>query len=307
MSSGEKNSLLTMSVSVPANMQNSFADWQSKLNAIMIAYPGFVSLEFSLIDKSLNQTWSVIQRFKTEKEAKAWLHSEQHHELLQELVTLLGNAKLINESVSDEYDCNGITEVFVTEVFPGKEKEYRDWTSKIHQIEAKFPGFKGVYVQSPTNNGRHWITFLQFDSIENLECWLKSPEREEVLKISTPLIANIENHRVVTPFSGWFQSLAKTGDVPPVWKQTMIVLLVLFPIVMLEIKYFFPFMTHLNLSVATFIGNALSVSLVSFPMMPIAIALLGWWLSPTQHLKRNTIIGTILVIVFYLIEILLFS
>ncbi len=184
------------------------------------------------------------------------------------------------------------------------EKDYRAWIAKIHHVEAKFPGFRGVYVQSPKGRGKHWITLLQFDSMQNLEGWLQSPERKQVLQESAPLISSLEAHRVFSPYAGWFASIAKVGELPPVWKQTMLVLLVLFPIVVFELKYLSPLLSGLNSSVSTFISNALSVTLISFPMMPIAILFLGWWLS-TNSLK-TTIRGTLLLGLLYLAEIALF-
>src|SRR5262249_32985415 len=151
--------------------------------------------------------------------------------------------------------------------------------------------FRGVYVKSPTpGQGENWITLLRFDSQEHLDRWLTSKERKEVLKEARPLITSLESHRVISPFAGWFASTATDGRIPPVWKQTCLVLLVLFPIVMLELKFLLPLTKNLNLSVGTFIGNAISVTLVSWPMMPIAIYFLRWWLSPSDEsvsLKRD--------------------
>ena len=197
-----------------------------------------------------------------------------------------------------------VTEVIVTEVTPGKEEEFRMWSAKIHQAEAKFPGFRGVYIQSPKRGGKFWITLLQFDTLENLDRWLQSSERKQVLQESSPLVSSLETHRVISSSTGWLASIAKTGELPPVWKQTMLVLLVLFPIVVFELKYLSPLTASLNPSLGTFIGNAISVTLISFPMMPIALYFLGWWLSP--HSLKTSIVGSILLGLLYLAEIALF-
>jgi len=42
-------------------------------------------------------------------------------------------------------------------------------------------------------------------------------------------------------------------------------------------------------------------------MMPLAIYALGWWLVPEpQNKTKNTILGTLLVLSFYVIEIAIF-
>jgi len=75
----------------------------------------------------------------------------------------------------------------------------------------------------------------------------------------------------------------------------------------LELKYLLPRLTDLNSSLATFIGNSISVTLISWPMMPIAILFLGWWLAPKPEKRlQATLWGTIFIILLYLAEIALF-
>ena len=200
-----------------------------------------------------------------------------------------------------------VTEVFITKIRPENELAFKEWMRKIHSEESKFPGFRGAFVQSPQqSHSDHWITLLQFDTPENLERWLNSPERKRVLDEAKIIISSVESHRLVGPYAGWFSSDYQGADIPSVWKQTMLVLLVLFPIVMLELKFLSPYTRNLNSSLATFIGNAISVSLVSWPLIPISIYFLGWWLSPEpQHALRNNVWGTIVVVLLYFIEIAL--
>lgn len=302
----EKPVIITVKAAINPEAMGAFADWQGKLNGAIVCFPGFVSLEFlSPTDK--NGTWMIVQRFNDTNSASSWTESPQKLLLFRELKELTV-PKAIQEEAGTSAMHAGVTEVIVAQVNPDRLEEYRQWTAKIHQAEAKFPGFRGVYVQSPNSTSKNsWITLLQFDTQENLDRWLGSPERQEVLKESVPLITSLETHRVVSPFAGWFASIAKSGHVPAAWKQTMIVLLVLFPIVMFELRYLSPLLSGLDGSLATFISNAISVTLIAFPMGPIAIWFLRWWLSPgpfRPHLA--TIAGTAVVILLYLIEIFLF-
>lgn len=92
----------------------------------------------------------------------------------------------------------------------------------------------------------------------------------------------------------------------PVWKQMMIVLLMLFPIVMLELIFLSPYLSTLHFSLATFIGNAISVALLSWPFMSIAIYCLNWWLTPINMTTGKSIAGALLVIGLYVIEVVFF-
>lgn len=303
----EKPIIISLSVDILPGSEAAFAAWQAALSATAARASGFISLEF-LSPETHQRQWVVVLRFASFTAAETWTQSPQHQALIDELKQFSLSHK-INETTSSESNVNeGVTQMIFAEVLPGKLAAFHAWSSKIHAEEAKFPGFRGVYIQSPIHgNATHWITLLRFDSIPHLDNWLDSTERRQLLKEAAPLVRAFESHRIISPYAGWFASIAKVSEVPPVWKQTMLVLLVLFPIVMLEMKYLSPLTKGLDISLATFIGNAISVCLISFPLMPLAIKCLGWWLSPsTSRLGHNALTGTLAVLVLYLVEIAAF-
>jgi len=305
---GESNSILKTKIIIQDKEKAAFADWQAELNAAIANYPGFVSLEILSPVDLIQPEWLINQRFESNAQLLQWKNSDSYQQLIFKLKPLLIKKKgALTEVEIDLLNMQGgITEVIITEIDPSKELLFRDWIAKIHQIEAKFPGFRGTYVQSPaTSQGKNWITLLQFDTLANLETWLKSKERLDILQESTALITSLEIHRVVTSYAGWFSSLLKGEQAPPVWKQTLIVLLVLFPIVMLEMKYLSPLLTDLPTSVSVFLGNALSVTLIAWPMMPGALIFLGWWCRKPISKQKNWW-GILLLCGLYCLEILLF-
>lgn len=307
----EKLCLVTK-VCLDPDAKKPFADWQAEFNAILAKYPGYVSVEILSPSVHSRPEWVLVQRFLTAKDLTFWQQSAERKALFDKLKPLFakGDGEPLKEEATAEIKSGSVTEVFITQITPEKENEYREWIAKLHQLETKFPGFRGVYMQTPSSSTSHnWLTFLQFDSMENLDRWLTSKERAEVLKESESrsLISSLESHRVVSAYSGWFSSIYQGGEAPASWKQSMVVLLVLFPIVMLELKFLNPFLHHLNVSPATFIGNAISVFLIAWPSMPIAIWFLGWWLAPEKHLRlQKTILGIVIVLILYLLQIFIF-
>jgi antibiotic biosynthesis monooxygenase (ABM) superfamily enzyme len=296
MKAATESGIITQKVKFKPENKEQFLNWQADLNAKVAAFPGFVSLETNIA----NNEWLIVERFDDQASCEKWKQSSAYKELLKELNTFA-------EEDNQDNPCNfGVTEVFVTKVSPQKENEYRQWTSKIHQVESKFPGFKGTLIQSPKNvEEGNWITLLQFDSPENLDNWLNSKERREIVKELDPMIASMENHRMVSSYSGWFHSVEKQGVAPATWKQTMLVLLVLYPIVMLEVRYLLPHLTMFNHAFATFIGNSISVTLVAWPLMPIAIWALSWWLIAKNSQTWITLAGIAVIGFLYLLEIYL--
>ena len=299
--------LITLKFEIDQTKKIPFAKWQARCNEAIIAFPDFISLEFAS-PYNAHKEWLVVQSLASRQAAMSWRESDPYATLLDELHSLAtdGHIQEIFDSESSVHE--GVTQVIIAKVNPDKEHEYRQWSAKIHHLEATFEGFRGVYIQSPNKNKEgHWITLLQFDTREHLDKWLESPVRQKLLQESLTLTSSLEVHRIISPYSGWFASIAKVAELPPVWKQTMIVLLVLFPIVMLELKFLSAITQGWNSSLATFLGNAISVTLISFPMMPIAIWFLSWWLVPHQRPQwKQTALGTLVVMALYLIEIVLF-
>jgi antibiotic biosynthesis monooxygenase (ABM) superfamily enzyme len=86
----------------------------------------------------------------------------------------------------------------------------------------------------------------------------------------------------------------------------MVVLLVLFPIVMLEMRFLNPWLASLHPSPATFIGNALSVALLTFPLMPIALWALDPWLALSPGQKQKNFFGYLFMAFLYILEVAFF-
>lgn len=297
--------VITLSVQVRPQSRPDFTLWQAGFNRSIASSLGFISLEF--LSKP-DDHWMIVQRFDSSENALAWKSSPGCVHLMQSLAPLLSQKGIKETTETQASFQQGVTEVIIAEVLPENEPAFTKFCADIHQVEALFEGFRGVYIQSPkTSGGKHWITLLQFDTAEHLDRWLSSKERQEVLAQGLPLITSIETNRIVSPFAGWFSSIAKSEQIPATWQQTMLVLLVLFPIVMLEIRYLSPFTANLNLSMSTFIGNTLSVMLISYPMMPLAIQAFDFWLFPKSEKKQRALFtGTALVLGLYLLEIFIF-
>jgi uncharacterized protein len=151
---------------------------------------------------------------------------------------------------------------------------------RIQAAQAKYPGYRGMYLQPPTEKDGLWTTIMRFDTAEHLEAWMEAPERTELLAESKAFIDHEQLMRLATSFPGWVPINPVTGKGPPNWKTALLVILGLFPIVMLEMRFLSPILTSLGLhaSLATFIGNTISVFGTTFVTMPLFIRWFGWWL-----------------------------
>jgi uncharacterized protein len=121
---------------------------------------------------------------------------------------------------------------------------------------------------------------VRFDTAEHFEAWMNSPERAELLSESKVFIEQEQLLRLATSFPGWVPINPLTGKGPPNWKTALLVILGVYPMVMLEIRFLSPFLTSLGFRAAltTFIVNCLTAAATTFILMPRFIRLFGWWL-----------------------------
>lgn len=297
------NAILITKFAPSKASEKEFSEWQARFRSLVAGAPGFISIEISSPSTNLKPEWVLNQRFDSESNLQNWKSSKSYKDLLESLKNnqFLDKKNCIQEEVNTVQ--TGVTQIYATKVQEDKIGEFQEWLKEIHEVESKFPGFQKVYVQAPneTKEGS-WITLLQFDTEQNLENWINSPERTALMKNSSNFMKSHDTHRLLSSFGGWFTDTLKRT--PPVWKQSMVVLLMLYPLIMLEFMYLYPNLTQINVSFSRFIGCALTCLLLSWPLIPIAIYLLHWWLTSKDNLRID-ILGLITVAALYILEIYL--
>jgi antibiotic biosynthesis monooxygenase (ABM) superfamily enzyme len=311
MNRGEDSAHFLVCARPRAGAEAEFAQWPPRLQKAMLAFDGGLSCEFWPPTPPDQDDWVGALRFESVDALRGWRTSEPYRRLIAEAEPLVEGGRvtqLAGGAATEFYVQNSATEVIVTELKPGKEAEYRDWANRIDQMEGTFPGFRGSYVQPPDPGGTVWTTLLRFDTVEKLNAWLNSPQRASLLKESENLVDRVVVQRVDTSFPGWVPRDPVTGKSPPSWKTAVLVVMVLFPVVMLELKFLTPHLVRiLNPAVATLIGNAISVALVTWPLMPlVAIKLFGWWLYPEGRPQWVSVAGPFAAALVFAIEIAVF-
>jgi uncharacterized protein len=261
-----------------------FEAWQLRMNDVISRFDGFVSREVLPPAPPDQLDWVIIQRFERPDQLKAWLESRQRAEMLAQIRQALEGEDAVNVFVGHEAEAGEaqgpVTAVIMTNVRPGNERQFERWHARVKERQSTYPGFLGCEVQAPTGTfQREWVTLLRFDSSEHLVNWLESDERRQLRREADEIIDCSHERRVRTSFEGWFKFGADNKP-PPSWKQSAIVLLVLFPVVMLEITLLDPLLAWMNVAPATFIANVISVAVLGWPLMPLAIRATHWWLYP---------------------------
>jgi antibiotic biosynthesis monooxygenase (ABM) superfamily enzyme len=280
--------LMTQSRVLPGK-DAEFAVWQQQVSDAVAAFPGFIDHTLREPSPPSQPDWVIIQRFSSTEAARAWLESSERRQLLAKIEPILVGRDDVHLFTGDSAPplAAAASAVISTRVAPGKEEAFRAWQTRIAATEASFVGFQGVRLEPPIPGVQEdWATVVRFDSNEHLQAWLTSPQRQRLLGEAAALGAESRVRTVRGGFEGWFAFGAPPRPAsPPGWKQNMVVLLVLYPVVFLLGQWLQrPLLLDRGVPVwlALFITNAVGVALTGYIFIPYAIRALRWWLIPAS-------------------------
>jgi hypothetical protein len=298
---------------VAPDKADAFARWQQKISEAVAAQPVFIKETVMPPGPPAQLDWVILQRFASTEAAVAWLRSDERQRLVAEAQPMLvgqDDVHLVDDSQAGVLPAPA-SAVISTRIKPGQENAYRQWERKIAAAQARSPGFQGYRFEPPVPGVQDdWLTILKFDSEANLQIWLNSPERKTLLAEAAAFTDEFHARIVRTGFDQWFQVGGAGAAPPPRWKQNMIVLLMLYPVVFLITAWFeHPFLVgHLKMShwSALFLDNVLSVLVLSV-LTPWASRRLEWWLRPAGDDLKRDITGAALVLGLYALCLLAFG
>jgi antibiotic biosynthesis monooxygenase (ABM) superfamily enzyme len=292
--------------------EDAFREWQTRISATATEHPGFLDQKVLPPSPPAQADWVILQRFVDSESATNWLRSERRLALLAEEQPMLIGADDVHlvQDGSKGVTPAPVSAVISTRVKPGQEVAFRRWEQRIAAAQARAPGFQGYRFQPPIPGVQEdWLAILRFTSESTLQGWLDSPRRHALLKEAVAFTESLDARIVRTGFEQWFSD---DGSKPPAaWKQNMIVLLALYPVVFLFGLYVqTPWLmarAGMPFWLALFVGNAISILILN-KLVPLLSRGLAWWLAPTEPGGlRIDASGAGLVIGFYAILMALFA
>jgi uncharacterized protein len=285
---------------------DAFARWQDETSSVVAAFPGFIKQTVMPPSPPAQVDWVILQRFASAEAATAWLHSEQRLKRIEGAAPMLvgrDDVHIVNDGEAGVLP-SPVSAVISTRIRPGQESAYRAWEQRIAAAQSKAKGFQGYRFEPPVPGVQEdWLAILRFDTEANLQAWLDSPERQKLLRDAEAFTEEFHARIARTGFDQWFPVPGGSAEPIAAWKQNMIVLLLLYPVVFL-FGYFVqtPYLTGragLHFAIALFIGNVASVILLNY-LVPWTTTGFSWWLRPAaSHRRRIEIAGTALVVALY--------
>ena len=186
--------------------------------------------------------------------------------------------------------CAEASSAIVHHVSPEHVEQFLDWQNGITAAIEQFPGYRGSELYPPADDGHdQWVVVFHFVERASLAAWLGSPERAEWVQRLDRSVADYHVKRLDQGFAPWFEGDAATptSAPPPGWKMALSVLLGLYPTVMLLTIFVAPYTNRLGLAVSMLIGNALSVSILQWLVMPMLTRALRPWLEASEASARR--------------------
>ncbi|MFH8787000.1 antibiotic biosynthesis monooxygenase [Streptomyces roseoverticillatus] len=289
--------------------------WQNRTNEAAREFDGFEGSEVYPPGAGSENEWVTVFRFSGIGYLTAWLESDRRRELLAEGQRFFEEAptqEVLRGGSPAERAPETVTAVISHDVKPGREEGFLRWQEKVLKAQEKSPGFMGSELFRPVEGVEdRWVAVFRFDSREHLEEWLGSDARSKLLEEGRTYFASYDVRKVGSAFSGWFRFGKGAQDAaPPNWKQAMSVVLALYPTVMvLNLTVGFE-LDHLGIPgyVGLFIGNVLSVSALTWLLMPLVNKTLAFWLVPGRARSlRVHVAGAAAVVICYLLFIAIFG
>jgi antibiotic biosynthesis monooxygenase (ABM) superfamily enzyme len=290
-----------------------FAAWQNETSRIIADFKGFVRQTVIPPSPPTQVDWLILQHFTDRDSALAWLQSDVRQRRaaqVQSIVVGRDDVHLVAGDGMQGADAP-VSAVISTRIKPGQESAFRSWDLRIAAAQIEAPGFQGYRLEPPIPGVQEdWLTIVRFDNDANLQAWLASPARQALLKDAAAFTEEFHTRIARTGFDQWFDVTKGAVGGAPAWKQNMLVLLMLYPVVFLfGTLVQAPFLigrAGLAFPVALFIGNLVSIVLLNY-LVPWTSRGFRWWLQPSASLRTPSgIAGILALLALYCLLILVF-
>ncbi|MBB5161994.1 antibiotic biosynthesis monooxygenase [Mycobacterium sp. AZCC_0083] len=261
-----------------------FEAWQQDMNREASKYPGFIGAEVNG-PTSVQPDWIVVYRFDSVAHVQAWINSATRQERLaggQQYFDGPGTQQVVGGGARQ---ADALVTVVVTHrVSREQVEDFLAWQERLRLAESAFEGFRGTELFRPVEGVQdEWTTLYRYDNAENLDKWLISTERRELLAEGATF-SDFHSRTIDNSFGSWFAFDERGNEAPPPSdvKTSIAVWVGLYPTVVLLTLALSPL--HMPLWLGLLIGNLFSSMLMTFLTMPYYVnPLLKRWLRPPPN------------------------
>lgn len=265
-----------------------FDAWISDVRSTAEAVPGFVAFAASIsLDAPLD--WALAVTFESEDSVHQWLDGATWKHLVR-AAAARGFLRLSSDLVIIEGAVipTGVA-IVSSSVSSGMEADFQTAHIKLTTAASQFSGYEGTAVFPPGASGK-WLSLIRFRTERQLSAWLRSPQRDEVLPpVRSSLTRDFSVLAQTTPFGTTVRNVDGKAKMTPSWKTAMLLLMVLYPMVMLQSRFVAPVIGKLGAQpwLSVWLSQILSVVLMQWWLMPAVSSWCRRWLDPVDGASRR--------------------
>jgi antibiotic biosynthesis monooxygenase (ABM) superfamily enzyme len=177
----------------------------------------------------------------------------------------------------------GATVVITHRVRSDKHAEYEAWVNEISPLSRSAPGHLDWNLVRPIPGATETYTvIIRFQTIEHVKNWMNSNERKRLIEQVQPLLVSEDEFYISSGLDFWFTPAGAKAKVPVRWKQYLLTLSVIYPMVLGVPRLVRPALRAIgfppNVLLNTLAVTAVIVYLMVYVVMPRYTRLLQRWL-----------------------------
>ena len=257
--------------------ENDFLKWDRRIRDASASFPGWLGADVQPPDASHPGEWVTVYSFASREDLDAWLTSDERARLIAEAAEFVDGVRE-QRVAALRTAAEPVTVVFSQRIAPKNHDAFVGLHVDVLERLQRFPGFLASDLFKPVEGVQdEHVIVASFASRRDLDRWLESDVRAAWAAQIEELVEGDRTMNVVGGFGGWFPAPA-TARSPKRWKQAVAVLLALFPTVLIITLIRIEIAPDMNVVLAVFIGNVVSVAVLSFVLMPPLTRRLEPWL-----------------------------
>jgi uncharacterized protein len=293
----------------PITDPEAFDAWSADVQLAAQAARGFLAFAPSN-HRAAPLDWATAVTFESDDTLHEWLDGATWKTLVGQgaergLLRLSSDLVIVDGAVLP----SGVG-VVSSSVSEGMEADFLAAHSGLTKAASEFSGYEGTVV-FPPGASDEWRSLIRFRTEPQLSAWLKSSERAEVLPpVRSSLTRDLSVFAQTTPLGTTVRTVNGKTKMTPSWKTAMLLLMVLYPLGMLQSKFVAPVIGKLGAEpwLSVWLGQVVSVVLMQWWLMPTASSWCRRWLDPVDGADlRVTLRGTGIAVIVYIVSLTLFA
>ena len=259
-----------------AGREREFERWQRRLAMVASKAPGHRGAEVQPPNPQHPGEWMVVYQFRDQESLGLWMQSAERRSLLIQGAELLEGQPREQVVALTEHEAP-VTAVASFRLTALGKDHFDEIYSRLVESMVQFSGFiRSERFEEIEGLQEETTVVFSFGSREQLDAWLGSSERRDLLEEIEPYLESERTVNIVGGFAGWFGHREEL-EVKR-WKQACVVLLALFPTALVLTLLRVALLPDMGLVLGVLLGNIAGVVILTWVLMPVLTRVLDGWL-----------------------------